>query len=35
VVATGERVPGIAAFWDVATVEERREMVMLLLEPGA
>ena len=34
VLAAGERLPGIAALWDVATVEERREMVMLLLEPG-
>ena len=34
VLAAGERLPGIAALWNVATVEERREMVMLLLEPG-
>ena len=34
VIAAGERIPGIAALWDVATVEERREMVMLLLEPA-
>jgi site-specific DNA recombinase len=29
----GERLPDIAAFWDVATPQERREMVMCLLEP--
>jgi len=34
VIAAGERMPGIAALWEVATVEERREMVMLVLEPG-
>ena len=34
VIAAGERIPGIAALWDIGTVEERREMVMLLLEPG-
>ncbi len=34
VIAAGERIPGIAALWDVATGEERREMVMVLLEPG-
>ena len=33
VISAGERLPGIAALWDFATVEERREMVMLLLEP--
>ena len=33
VLAAGERLPGIAALWDVATPEERREMVLLLLEP--
>ena len=34
IIAAGERLPGMAALWDVATTEERREMVMLLLEPG-
>lgn len=34
VIAAGEHIPGMAALWDVATAEERREMVMLLLEPG-
>jgi DNA invertase Pin-like site-specific DNA recombinase len=34
VTAAGERMLGIAALWEVATVEERREMVILLLEPG-
>jgi len=34
VVAAGERLPDMAVFWEVATPEERREMVMLLLEPG-
>ena len=34
VIAAGERIPGIAALWDEATAEERREMVILLLEPG-
>ena len=34
VIAAGERIPGIAALWNVATPEERREMVMLLLETG-
>ncbi|GAC1433472.1 MAG: hypothetical protein NVSMB54_31090 [Ktedonobacteraceae bacterium] len=34
VIAAGERMPGIAALWDIAEVEERRDMVMLLLEPG-
>ncbi len=34
VVEAGEHIPGMAALWDVATPEERREMVMLLLEPG-
>ncbi len=33
VLTAGERLPGIAALWDVATPEERREMVILLLEP--
>ncbi len=34
IMAAGERIPGIAALWDEATAEERREMVILLLEPG-
>ncbi len=34
VIAAGEHIPGVAALWDVATAEERREMIMLLLEPG-
>ncbi|HEU5376306.1 MAG TPA: recombinase family protein [Ktedonobacteraceae bacterium] len=34
VIAAGERLPGMAALWNVATPEERREMVTLLLEPG-
>ena len=34
VIKAGERLPGMAALWDVATVEERREMVTQLLEPG-
>jgi len=29
----GEHLPDMAAFWDVATPEERREIVMYLLEP--
>jgi site-specific DNA recombinase len=32
VIAAGERLPDMAAFWEVATPEERREMVILLLE---
>jgi len=34
VIAAGEHIPGMAALWDEATPEERREMAMLLLEPG-
>lgn len=34
ILAAGERLPGMAALWNVATPEERREMVTLLLEPG-
>src|SRR5260370_2382324 len=34
VIEAGEHIPGLAALWDEATPEERREMVMLLLEPG-
>jgi site-specific DNA recombinase len=30
----GERLPDMAAFWMVATPEERREMVMQLIKPG-
>ena len=30
----GERLPDIAALWEIATPEERREMVTLLLEVG-
>ena len=33
-IAAGEHIPGMAALWDVATAEERREMIVLLLEPG-
>ena len=33
-VEAGEHIPGMAALWDVATPEERREMVILMLEPG-
>jgi hypothetical protein len=34
IVEAGERLPGIAALWEVATPEERRDMVLLMLEPG-
>lgn len=34
VIEAGECLPGIAALWKVATVEERRELVALLFEPG-
>ena len=34
VIAAGERLPGMTALWSVATVEERRDMVMLILESG-
>ncbi len=34
VIEAGEHLPGMAALWDVATVEERYEMVTILLEPG-
>ena len=34
VLAAGERLPGMAALWSVATVEERRDMVTQILEPG-
>lgn len=32
-IETGKRLPGMAALWDLATPEERREMVTLMLEP--
>jgi site-specific DNA recombinase len=35
VIAAGARLPGMAALWHVATVEERRKMVMLILESSA
>jgi hypothetical protein len=31
VIEAGERLPGMAALWSEATVEERRDMVMLIL----
>lgn len=34
IIEAGERLPGIAALWNIASPEERREMVALLLEPG-
>lgn len=34
VIAAGEHIPGMAMLWEVVTAEERREMVLLLLEPG-
>jgi len=34
VIEAGEHLPGMAALWDVATVEERYEMVTIVLEPG-
>jgi site-specific DNA recombinase len=34
VIEAGEHLPGMAALWDVATVEERYEMVSIALEPG-
>lgn len=33
VIEAGEHLPGMAALWDVATPEERYEMVTILLEP--
>jgi hypothetical protein len=33
VIEAGEHIPGMAALWDVATVEECREMVEHILEP--
>ena len=34
IIDAGERIPGMTALWDVATVEERREMIAFMLEPG-
>jgi site-specific DNA recombinase len=34
VIEAGEHIVGMSALWEVATPEERREMVILLLEPG-
>src|SRR5258707_4736361 len=34
VIEAGEHLPGMAALWDVATVEECYEMVTIVLEPG-
>jgi DNA invertase Pin-like site-specific DNA recombinase len=34
VIEAGEHLPGMAALWDVATVEERYEMVTIVLESG-
>ncbi len=34
VIAAGERLPGIAALWNVATPEERRQMTVMLLQSG-
>ncbi len=34
IIEAGERLPGIAALWNVATPEERRELIALLFEPG-
>jgi site-specific DNA recombinase len=34
ILEAGERLPGIAALWEIATPEEQREMVSLLLEVG-
>jgi len=34
VIEAGEHLPGMAALWDVASVEERCEMVTIILEPG-
>lgn len=33
VIEVGEHLPAMAALWDVATVEERYEMVTIILEP--
>jgi hypothetical protein len=34
IIVAGKRLPGIGALWNVATPEERRELIALLLEPG-
>ena len=34
VIDAGEHIPGMAALWDDATVLERQEMIVLMLEPG-
>lgn len=34
IIEAGERLRGIAALWNIASPEERREMVALLVEPG-
>ena len=34
ILKAGERLPGIAALWEIATPEEQRELVILLLEAG-
>jgi site-specific DNA recombinase len=34
VIEAGEHIPGMAALWDVATPEERQQMLILMLEPG-
>ena len=34
VIEAGKRLPALATLWQVATPEERREMVSMLLEPG-
>ncbi len=34
IIEAGKRLPGLAALWQVATPEERRDMVSMLLEPG-
>lgn len=34
VVEAGEHLPGMAALWEVATPEERRAMVTLMVQPG-
>jgi hypothetical protein len=33
VIEAGEHIPGMTALWDVATVEERYDMVRIILEP--
>ncbi len=34
VIEAGERLPGMAALWNVSTVEERRDMITQIIEPG-